>query len=348
MLQKENNFRITEEFSKGLKDKMSLEVKLSKSSSGVKSGRADLQLENGKDTHWVFTDYGHSGAQTDLTKCNFEDYEQAFGKLKDKVLGLAWGLEQGKNEKKWHRQVFIQFNKRQSYTAIRKIVGHKGYHAQRMRGSIEQNKIYCSKDGEFQILGEFSDKQQGARSDLTEIAEELISGETSVDKLLTPENFTLFHQYGRTIEKYEDKFLLSKKRTTMTKGYWFWGGTGTGKSHMFHNTILNSPDEDHYVWNLKETFQCEYKHQRCTLIDDFRGELSIGELCKIVDKWNTCKIARKGRAALSFTSEVVCITCPMKPQDLFKNAAKEDKLEQLFRRFKIISVNQKRTEVVKG
>ena len=95
------------------------------------------------------------------------------------------------------------------------------------------------------------------------------------------------------------------------------GETGVGKTHYFNHKILKNLDEEYYPWCLKEDFQCNYKHQRCVLLDDFRGELTICQLCRMVDKWNTCKVKRKCKRAINFTSEVVCITCPMHPDDLY-------------------------------
>ena len=253
------------------------------------------------------------------------------GMLDNQVKYLIQGKENCPSTGKQHWQCYVYFFEKVSIKVAKKKLKIKKGWFQYAYGTHKENVDYCSKNGDIIEWG--TAPQQGKRTDLEELRDKILKGETSL-KDIRAEHPYQYHQYGRTLTALEDDVLTNKKRTKMTKGYWFYGETGTGKTHEFFKNILKE-EEDYYVWCLGSTFQCGYKHQRCVLIDDFRGELTIGMLCKIVDKWNSCKIERKCRESINFTSEVVVITSSMHPADLYQKANIHDKLDQIYRRFEV-------------
>ena len=119
---------------------------------------------------------------------------------------------------------------------------------------------------------------QGARADLKELKEEIVSGKRTVDEI-TMDDPMVYHQYGRTLHRIEDIALRKKFRTEMTKGIWYHGTTLKGKSHL---AFANFDPETHYVWKDDNGWQDGYMGQEIVIIDDFRGGGSCPRLsgCK--------------------------------------------------------------------
>lgn len=141
-------------------------------------------------------------------------------------------------------------------------------HLEIRRGSSRQAADYCRKDGEVFEVGEIS--AQGNRTDLTELKESIESG--NLDVIET--HFELYCRYKNGIDALLDKQYLKKKRTTMTVGYWFYGPTGTGKSHR----AFEMAGEDVYVWTDDNGWWDGYRGQKTVIINDFRGSIKYNEL----------------------------------------------------------------------
>lgn len=264
-----------------------------------------------------------------LTIYNLElDFEPI---LRDKVRYIAYGLETAPSTGRKHLQTFVYFNNPQSSAKnVGRLFGNA--HAEPMAGSAYDNEDYCSKEGELVELGE--KPSQGARSDLSEIRDEISNG-LSVDEL-TLERPHLFHQYGRTLCKLEDILLRKRFRTEMTAGFWYWGPTGCGKSHTVFSDF--SP-ETHYVKCLDDDWWDGYCGQRVVVLNEFRGELALGRMLELVDKWPV-SVKRRNREPVPFLSKEVRVTCPCHPTKIYFSDG-DDKISQLLRRFSVIKLEQK-------
>ena len=120
-----------------------------------------------------------------------------------------------------------------------------GIHLEVAKGNAESNFKYCSKNNKTFERG--SPKQQGKRTDLLQIKNDIANGKT-VDEI-TLENPELYHQYGRTLERIETILLRKKWRKWMTTCDWYYGPTGIGKSHK---AFENFDPEKCYVFNLND------------------------------------------------------------------------------------------------
>lgn len=246
---------------------------------------------------------------------------------------IAYGEESCPKTKRKHHQGFIYFSgARGSMKQVGKLLDKS--HVEPCKGNIDQNVDYCSKQSE---LVEFGVKpQQGFRNDLEDVKSKILEQKLSVDEIIC-ENPTLYHQYGRTLNKLEDIALRRKYRTWMTRGKWIYGPTGVGKSHL---AFKDFTPESHYVYPNDGGWWDGYTGQEIVIINEFRGGIMYAELLDLLDKWPKT-VKRRGREPVPFLAKELIITSSMSPQDCYNNLAYMDKLEQLERRIELIHLEQK-------
>lgn len=265
---------------------------------------------------WIFTNY----------KLEF-DY-QALIESGD-VTYIAYGAEECPTTGKIHHQGWLyRASPSDSVKGTAKLMGK--CHVEQMRGRIDQNDVYCSKDTEG-VLVEFGRKpNQGERKDLKELVEEIVDGKTTVDEILI-NNPNAYHNYGRTLARVEDVILRQRARTWMTKGLWLHGPTMSGKSHQ---AMAGYTEATHYIYKNDNGWWDGYTGQETVLFDDFRGEIKYGELLRLVDKW-PMNVRRRNREPAPFLAKLVIITSALEPGEVYKNLEFADKLAQLRRRFEV-------------
>lgn len=231
-----------------------------------------------------------------------------------------------------HHQGWLCMENSRRHSAIPKIAKQLGISKLiPMKGSILDSDVYISKQSSITELGKRP--QPGRRYDLEALTREVYDGKTTVDEIVIndPE---MYHKYGRTLAKTEDLALRKRWRTEMTKGIWYWGQTGTGKSHK---AFEGTTPADTYVKCLKDQWWDGYAGQPTVIMNEFRGEIPFGELLSLVDKWpHTVK--RRCREPVPFLAKRLIITSSMPPKDVYYNIATEDSLDQLKRRFDIIEM----------
>lgn len=239
---------------------------------------------------------------------------------------------------KKHFQCYVYYkNPRECSTVIREFSPR---HVEIARGSPEQNQTYCSKETVIFEHGELP--SQGERHDLDLIRDEIAAG-ARVDDILVDRPMA-FHQFGRTMDRLEDRLMMNRYRTEMTKGIWLYGKTGCGKSKKAFEGF--TPDT-HYVHNLEDRgWWDNYSQQDTVIIDEFRGQIPYSTLLRLVDI-NPFTVSRRNRKAIPFVSKTVIITSSLHPREVYCNLSQNDSLEQLYRRFEIIEI-KKNTEVVIG
>lgn len=240
-----------------------------------------------------------------------------------------------------HYQGYIHFKNAIEFNTLKKILVRA--HIEVAKGSPEQNRTYCTKEGKILVeMGELP-KGQGCRTDLNKIKDNIVNGD-KVDNIIM-ETPMVYHQYGRTLNKIEDLCMRKKYRTEMTKGIWYFGSTGVGKSHLAFDGFT---PETHYVYPNDNGWWDGYTQQDTVIFNDFRGEITYNFLLQLVDKW-PLTVKRRCREPMPFTSKLVIITSSLAPEDLFNRRNEEDDIAQLMRRFEVFEVTASvGTEVVGG
>lgn len=261
---------------------------------------------------------------------------------------IIYGDEICPHTKKPHHQGFCYFsgaltchkNKKGKMFSKRVAKLLNNCHHEACSGNLDQNCNYCIKDDNVHEFGK--EPKQGHRTDLDAIKESILEQKLTVEDICA-EHPTIYHQYGRTLNKLEDMALRKRFRTWMTKGFWYHGSTGTGKSHTaFHEHTSYPLPGDWYLWPKDGSWWDGYKGESVVIINEFRGSchLSYDELLDLTDKWPKY-VSRRNREPVPFLAKKIIITSPDEPEICYLNGGELDDCEQLLRRFEVIHLEQK-------
>lgn len=274
------------------------------------------------------------------TKEQFENHREVFIFNANTMHTLSGQLEKCPKTGKLHWQFFVKLKNPVRIPGAKKELGLDGVHLEKHSWGKEENmEAYCKKSRTAIAETYFKygeNVSQGSRTDLEDLKKKIEDG-AKVDDLLMEDTKSVARNY-KTLSKIEDIVMRKKYRTEMTKGLWYYGYTGVGKSHK---AFEGYTPETHYVLNLNDKGWWEgYTQQETVIINDFRGELKLNDLLLLVDKWPH-SVPRRGREPMPFLSKTVIVTSALAPCDVYKNAlSSEDRADQLERRFEVIQMSQ--------
>ena len=152
---------------------------------------------------------------------------------------LTWGNEVAPETGTPHLQGYAEFTVLKSLRKVRDLVSHR-VHAEKSKGSGEQNQAYSQKDGDFLEFGTVT--KQGKRTDILRIQEMIDAGHT--DREIAIKYFSSWTRMRGAVKEY--RALISPRRTnvpyllTSFPEGWprelpetvtvFWGASGIGKT----------------------------------------------------------------------------------------------------------------------
>lgn len=175
-----------------------------------------------------------------------------------------------------HLQGYMYFVNPRSMSGLKRIPGLARSHLEPSRGSPKQASDYCKKDGDWWEEGELP--SAGRRTDLDDIKTEISEGKSEV--YIAEHHFSQWCQYRRSFERYR-QLLASKPRQWKSWTNVLVGSTGLGKTRFVYQ---QHRDDDIYVWGGDRWFD-GYCGQTIALLDDFRGELPIGFMLRLLDRY---------------------------------------------------------------
>lgn len=106
-----------------------------------------------------------------------------------------------------HLQGYWELKKRTRFNSVKKLLGRR-VHLSEANGSGEQNRTYCSKDGDFIEWGEIRGANKGKRNDLEELRQAIREGK---DELWIAENVNAYARYPNFYVKYKELWMRSQQ-----------------------------------------------------------------------------------------------------------------------------------------
>lgn len=183
-------------------------------------------------------------------------------------------LEKGEKEGTEHYQMFLNFNFGKRFSSVKKLFPKA--HIEKMKGSKEQARAYCSKTetriGQVVEVGEWTGT--GERSDLKRLFEGIKEGKTNLE--LYEENAS-FIQYEKHIESVREQLRYEEYKNKFRKLYvtYMWGKSETGKTRSVME--LYGYENVYRVTNYKNPFD-GYKGQEVILFEEFRSSIPIASM----------------------------------------------------------------------
>lgn len=214
-----------------------------------------------------------------------------------------------------HLQGFVTLNKKTTRSGVSNMFFPCKPHVESANGSVEDNRTYCSKDGDFREFGVVA--KPGRRCDINAVREIVKAGGTFSDVMESCNSYQAL--------KFAEIYIKNQpyERTNAPTVIWLWGSTGTGKSRLAHK--LSS---DPYV-HSGTTFWNGYDGQTDVIFDDFDLEMfGYRNLLRILDRYKYM-VNVKG-SYVPFRAKQIIITCEFPPASLWNG----NTFDQVMRRLK--------------
>ncbi len=242
---------------------------------------------------------------------------------------LVIGDEKGKTNTP-HLQIYVEFKNQVKFMTLKnKVISA---HIESRRGTSEQAANYCKKEAIMFEDGVLS--RQGKRTDIS-AAVEMLQEKKPMKRVAQeyPEQFVKYHKGFRALQA-----ILIDKRDSPPEVIVLYGPTETGKSKLAREIA----GIDRYIWapQCKHWFD-GYEGQAVTIMEEFRGQLPLGFLLSLLDRYE-CPVEYKG-GMIQFCSTKIIITSPKHPSEWYQDDG-ADKIKQLLRR---ITEVRNLTEIIK-
>lgn len=238
---------------------------------------------------------------------------------------LGWGEEIAPSTGTPHLQGIARFKSKIRPTQASRLLGEtfgvnsdQHIHCERSRGTFSQAKAYCEKEGRYTFFGE--EPIQGKRSDIQEVAERIVAGDSIADAV--KEHPSVFIRYSKGLIAYSQ--LFQKQRDFKTQVIWCWGPTGTGKTRWIHE---QAPEA--YWKDGKSKWWDGYANEQDVVIDDFRpnAELNLSYILRLFDRY-PFRVECKG-GSLTFNSKRIFVSAPWDPQVIYEKLPFEVGVEDI-------------------
>lgn len=201
-----------------------------------------------------------------FTFTSFDSEEPVFDS--EEMNYLIYGKETAPTTGRVHWQSYVEFKNQKTFNQAKRCLPDRA-HLEVARGSKEQNKAYCSKEGDFKEFG--SSQVPGARNDLVMVKNRILAGEKLSELMIDDDCADIVARHMPYFRKVFDDFMagsgLSALKDRMAgvslrpfqsalvriisepvdprKVYWTWDHTGgSGKSFFtdylvaFHGAVV--------------------------------------------------------------------------------------------------------------
>lgn len=239
-----------------------------------------------------------------------------------------------------HYQIYFALKKKMRFSGLKKLFPRAHIEPKVKHSTCQEAAEYCKKEGNFVEHGEVpKEKTQAA----TEKAKDIWDTTKYQAKkgLLDEINSEIYIKHYGTLKKIAEDERIKKmpahlEATKIPPNYWFYGPTGTGKSHRARRANANDVEEEEFYYKMNNQWWEGYDNQENVIIEDVgMTHLWMGDHLKIwADRYAF-------RARVLYGSNVlrpkkITVTSNYHPRDLWPDP---NVWEPIARRFVIINMN---------
>lgn len=241
---------------------------------------------------------------------------------------LLFGKETGDQEGTPHLQGYVYFKNPRTIKGLKRTTLFKRAHLEVAQGTPTQNKVYCTKSGDWSEYGTLPNP--GARNDIKQYITDIKSGLGDVE--LAEKHPGCFARYPRVINRLRLAMAREKeKEYKQPEVVVYWGDTGCGKTRRAYS---EDPDLFSVPVPSNNTLWFDgYQDQKTILLDDFYGWIRLGHLLRILDGY-PMDLPVKGSFVRKQWSKVI-ITSNCHPSRWYANQPAR-KMQALSRRLQTI------------
>lgn len=235
---------------------------------------------------------------------------------------IAYGCEEAPSTGTPHLHCYVEFKTPVRFETIKKKFPRA--RIEMRKGTAQQALDYVVKEGATFKRGEIS--KQGNRSDLDAVVKAVQEGKRA--RAIAREHPIQHIKFHRGIASLIRHHIEPRDEDTPRNIQVFWGSTGTGKSKSARDVLGR---DDLWVWNpgMEKWFD-GYEGQKNVIFEEFRSQMSIGNLLTITDRYN-CQQPTKG-GFCDFVADNIIFTSAAHPSNWYHEWDDKDRYDQLQRR----------------
>lgn len=219
-----------------------------------------------------------------------------------------------------HLQGYVSFANAKSFSSVQKLM--PGAHLTVARGTAEENRAYCSKEGDFKERGDKpKDAKKAGKAYWDDVKEMLTQGRM---KELPPQ---LLAAHFSNLQRMQNLYMKTPEPIDGCCGTWLWGPTGTGKSHRAREMAPNAYMKPANKWWDK------YQWEDDVILEEIAPEhVVLAHHLKLwADKWPFA--AEIKGSMLTIRPRRIIVTSNYHPYDIWKERPED--LLAIERRFDI-------------
>lgn len=122
--------------------------------------------------------------------------------------------------------------------------------------------------------------------------------------------------------------------------FWFYGGTGTGKTLYAKHLARNVLKMDFFVSGGRRDAMQDYEGQNLIIWDELRSDIEYSELLRLLDPYNYDKSVSSRYYNKNLMPDIIIVTSPYRPDELYEKIyisdRELDKVDQLARRVSLV------------
>lgn len=173
----------------------------------------------------------------------FTSFKSSLEPDMERVRYIVWGEEVCPSTGRNHLQGYVEFFAPQRIAAAKDYIGDEKAHFEGRRGSREEARDYCMKDGKVTVMGDWGKGGQGARNDLYAIMDDIKEGKSDFEICeAQPDKFERFSQF---IRKYRDMWNEEKSKLYLKKTF---GDVVLNEHQTKIMELLNAQTERQVLW----------------------------------------------------------------------------------------------------